>query len=76
MGRRRSKLKDAVKTHDTGKWAEDEDTKLLDAVQTHGGKKWGKIAALVTGRTKRQCYNRWHDLSDTSIDRANERTGR
>jgi hypothetical protein len=59
-----------------GKWSEDEDTKLKDAVQTHGGKNWGAISALVPGRTKSQCFGRWHDALDPSIDRANERKGK
>jgi hypothetical protein len=41
-------------------WTEDEDLKLRHAVQMHGGKKWDAIAALVPGRAKRQCQNRWH----------------
>ena len=45
----------------TGKWAEDEDTKLKDAVLTHGDKDWKKVATLVLGRTKRQCWGRWRD---------------
>jgi myb proto-oncogene protein len=45
----------------TGKWAEDEDSKLRDAVQTHGDHDWAAIAALVPGRTKKQCWSRWHD---------------
>jgi hypothetical protein len=49
---------------DTGKWKEDEDTKLKDAVETHGGKNWAAIAALVPGRTKKQCNNRWHYVLD------------
>jgi hypothetical protein len=53
-----------------GKWAEEEDIKLKDAVQTHGGKDFVAIAALVPGRTKEQCYNRWHHVLDTSTDRA------
>jgi hypothetical protein len=60
----------------TGKWVEDEDTKLKNAVQTHGGKNWKEIAVLVPCRTKMQCYNRWKDVLDPSIDRANERTGK
>jgi hypothetical protein len=57
-----------------GKWIADEDIKLKDAVQTHGGKDWAAIAALVPGRTKIQCCNRWHNDLDHSIDRANGRT--
>jgi myb proto-oncogene protein len=60
----------------TGKWSEDEDIKLKDAVQTHGCKHWGAIAALVPGRTKIQCWGRWHDALDPSIDRANGRKGK
>jgi hypothetical protein len=60
----------------TGKWTEDEDSKLKDAVQTHGGKNWYKIASLVPGRTQKHCSNRWHDVLDPSINRANGRTGK
>jgi hypothetical protein len=42
----------------TGKWSEDEDIKLQDAVQTHGGKNWAPVAALVPGRTIKQCSSR------------------
>jgi hypothetical protein len=51
----------------TGKWAEDEDSKLKDAVNMHGGKNWGAVAALIPGRTKIQCRQRWHDALDLSI---------
>ncbi len=51
----------------TGKWTEDEDSKLKDAVQTHGGKNWGAIAALVPGRTKNQCRQKWQDVLNLSI---------
>jgi hypothetical protein len=60
----------------SGKWAEDEDIKLKDAVQTYGGKNWDAIAVLVPGRTRIQCHNRWKDVLDPSIDRANRRTGK
>jgi hypothetical protein len=56
------------------KWTEDEGSKLKDAVQTYGGKDWGAISALVPGRTKKQCRNRWHNGLDQSIDRADGRT--
>jgi hypothetical protein len=43
----------------TGKWAEDEVAKLDHAVRTHGDKNWKEVAALVPGRTKQQCCDRW-----------------
>jgi hypothetical protein len=60
----------------TGKWTEDEDSKLKDAVPTHGDKDWVAISALVLGRTKRQCSNRWKDVSEPSVDRAGGRKGK
>jgi hypothetical protein len=59
----------------TGKWSKDEDIQLNDAVQTHGDKDWVAVSALVPSRTRRQCHNRWHQVLDPSIDRANARTG-
>jgi hypothetical protein len=59
-----------------GTWAEEEDIKLKDAVETHGGKNWKEITAFVPGRTKRQCYRRWNNVLDPSIDRTNERLGK
>jgi hypothetical protein len=46
-----------------------EDSQLKDAVQTHGGKNWVAIAALVPGRRRQQCHNRWKAALDPSIDR-------
>jgi hypothetical protein len=43
-----------------GRWTKEEDGKLKDAVEKHNGKNWTAIAALVPGRTKQQCLNRWH----------------
>jgi myb proto-oncogene protein len=57
----------------TGQWPED--TKLKDAVQMHGSKNWVAISALVPGRFKKQCNQRWHDVLDPSIGRANGCTG-
>jgi hypothetical protein len=57
-------------------WTEDEDNKLKDSVQVHGGKGWNAIAALVAGRTQKQCYNRWRSVLDHSIDRTTARSGK
>jgi hypothetical protein len=60
----------------TGKWSEDEDIKLKDAVQRRGGKNWAAIAALVASRTRSQCNNRWQQILDPIIGRANGRRGK
>jgi hypothetical protein len=60
----------------TGSWTSEEDDTLKDAVQTHGGKDWAAIAALVPGRTKMQCYKRWKDFLDPSINRVAGCTGK
>jgi hypothetical protein len=46
----------------SGKWKEEDDIKLKSAVQKHGGKGWVAIAALVPGRTRKECWNRWRYL--------------
>jgi hypothetical protein len=51
----------------TGPWAEDADVKLKDAVQMYGGKDWVVIAALVPGRMKRQCCNRWEKALNLAL---------
>jgi hypothetical protein len=60
----------------TGRWTAVEDSKLKDAVQTHGGKDWIAIAALVPGRTKLQCNNRWKYTLNPRIDRTTRCTGK
>jgi hypothetical protein len=47
-----------------GKWKEEDDIKLEAAVHTHGGKNWSAIAALVPGRTNKQCWARWKKHMD------------
>jgi S-ribosylhomocysteine lyase LuxS involved in autoinducer biosynthesis len=46
-----------------GKWTPEEDAKLTEAVQKHG-KNWVTAAALVHGRTHKQCRQRWVDTLD------------
>jgi myb proto-oncogene protein len=60
----------------TGRWAEDEDIKLNDVVQTHDSKSWSVIAALVPGRTRPQCHQRWRYVLDPNIILASERKGK
>jgi hypothetical protein len=56
-----------------GKWTTDEDSTLKDAVEKHSGKNWVAISALVPGRAKRQCWNRWVDVLDSKSDEATAR---
>jgi hypothetical protein len=51
-----------------GRWTMDEDDMLKIALKSHGGKNWVAIAALVPGRTEKQCCSRWTDAFDPSID--------
>jgi hypothetical protein len=51
----------------TGKWVEDGELKLENSVRMHGGKDWAAIAALVPGRTNKQCSSRWHDVLNPDI---------
>jgi myb proto-oncogene protein len=60
----------------TGCWTPEDDNKLKDAVETRKGKDWEAVAALVPGRTNLQCWKRWHDELDPSIDRMARRNGR
>jgi hypothetical protein len=52
-----------------GKWTSAEVAKLTEAIRIHG-KKWVKVAAMVPGRTDKQCRNRWVDMGDM-LDPAN-----
>jgi hypothetical protein len=73
-------------TRVTGSWTPEEDAKLHSAFTNTGtckkkyGKEyktdWGAIIALLPGRTKYQCYDRWHNAFDSSIDWAKGRTVR
>jgi hypothetical protein len=49
---------------------------LKDALPTHDIKNWVTIAALVLGRTSKQCYNRWRDALVFNIDPAAARAGK
>jgi hypothetical protein len=68
----------------TGRWTLEEDAKLTSALANTSKKKCGKeyktdwdiITALVPGRTRKQCNQRWHDVLDPIIDRASGRTGK
>jgi hypothetical protein len=73
----------AGETRVTGSWTSEEDGKLTRAVANTSKKKYGKeyktdwvaIAALVPGRTNKQCWGRWTVVLDPSISPASGRKG-
>jgi hypothetical protein len=52
-----------------GKWTAKENAKLTIAVKKHG-KDWISVSALVPGRTKALCRERWIHVLDPGVDRA------
>jgi hypothetical protein len=60
----------------SGNWAEDEDIKLKESVRLNGDQSWAAIAALVPGRTGKQCRMRWYNAFDPSISRATGHPGK
>jgi hypothetical protein len=58
------------------RWTKEEDDKLKDAIEKHNGKNWAAISALVPGRTKTQCKNRWHSALDSKSDETIARVGK
>jgi hypothetical protein len=56
------KPSNAQATIHKGAWSADEDGMLQEAVKLCDDKDWVAIAALVPGRTRRQCFNRWSYL--------------
>jgi hypothetical protein len=62
-------------TERKGKWTADEDDKLIRAVGKFAVTRWKAIAALIPGRTKKQCWNRWQYGLDPSVVRITERKG-
>jgi hypothetical protein len=58
-----------------GKWTKNEDSTLTDAVEKHNGKDWVAISSLVPGRTKHQCYRRWHGILDSKKNETTARKG-
>jgi hypothetical protein len=50
------------------KWTVEEDAKLTDAVTKHGAGNWAAVAALVPGRTNKQCRKRWVESLNPAIN--------
>ena len=52
-----------------GSWTPEEDETILKFVQTHSDKEWSKLALILTGRTGKQCRERFRNHLDPSINR-------
>ena len=50
------------------KWRGEDDTRLLSLVQEHGAK-WLRVAALLGGRSPKQCRERYLNVMDPGVDR-------
>merc|ERR1719247_444860 len=48
-------------------WTTEEDTLVRSLVEAHGTKRWSLIASNLTGRTGKQCRERWHNQLDPAI---------
>ncbi|GMF23743.1 unnamed protein product [Phytophthora lilii] len=51
-------------------WTPEDDAVILRFVRDCGTKRWAKIAALLPGRTPKQCRTRWLNFLDPNIDKA------
>jgi hypothetical protein len=60
---------DPTRDHKTGlNWTVEEDAELKDAVKKHGNK-WVAVAAGISGRSNRQCRQRWTNVKDPTHKR-------
>ena len=51
-------------------WSTEEDQLLMSTVNTHGYENWALIASFITGRTARQCHNRWNYTINPNMNRS------
>ena len=54
----------------TRKWTPEEDALMIQLVEQFGTRHWGNIGKALTGRTGKQCRERWHNQLDPSINKA------
>jgi hypothetical protein len=52
-----------------GPWTLEEDRKLFDWVKSNGTSKWTFCAETISGRTGKQCRERWYDTLDPHIEK-------
>lgn len=51
------------------KWSPEEDKKLLESIRIHGTSNWPLIASALTGRTGKQCRERWLNQLKPDLNR-------
>ena len=52
-------------------WTDEEDATVRNLILSHGTKRWSLIAAQLSGRTGKQCRERWHNQLDPAIKKDN-----
>jgi hypothetical protein len=52
-----------------GPWTEQEDQKLAILVEKYGPRKWTAISEELTGRSGKQCRERWHNHLNPNVNR-------
>jgi hypothetical protein len=53
------------------KWTFHEDELLIETVKLYGASSWSRIANVLTGRTGKQCRERWTNQLDPRLNRDN-----
>ncbi|EAS07646.1 Myb-like DNA-binding domain protein (macronuclear) [Tetrahymena thermophila SB210] len=54
-----------------GPWTADEDEKLIYWVQQYGPYKWSQCSELITGRSGKQCRERWFNNLNPNVKKGN-----
>jgi len=49
-------------------WSEEEDNQIVESV-AHFGKEWSHLAANLSGRSRKEVYQRWIDQLDPNINK-------
>mmetsp|Transcript_7912 Transcript_7912/g.12029 ORF Transcript_7912/g.12029 Transcript_7912/m.12029 type:complete len:1127 (-) Transcript_7912:197-3577(-) len=59
-----------VPTSGSAPWSQAEDDELARLVAERGPRRWPSIAAAMSGRSGKQCRERWHNQLDPSVSKA------
>ena len=57
-----------------GSWTREEDEKIVAYVKEHGEGDWARLALFLTGRTGKQCRERWKNHLDPNLAQIQEWT--